>query len=351
MPGGDLRDALSQVLARIGRYRSLGINEQNTKASLIEPVLRALGWDLEDLDEVQRAYKPRSADNPVDYALLVLDRPRLFIEAKALGGDLTDRRWAHQIMAYAVVAGVEWVVLTNGDEYRIYNAHAPVPVEDKMFRVVRITDTEPSAEETLDLLSKALLQRKQIEALWSAHFVDRQIRPVIEGLFSPAPDSSLINLVRKRLPNLSPNDIRQGLYRLRIRLDTLPEPAPPEGSTADETSAVPAPEASAPAKEGVSIQDLIQAGLIRPPTALMKRYKGRDFIAQIESDGRVTFDGVTYNSLSEAAGSARRSVIGNSTGHRYPPTNGWQFWQITTDAGSVGYIDVLRERYAKGREP
>jgi hypothetical protein len=128
----------------------------------------------------------------------------LFIEAKALGGDLTDRRWSHQIMAYAVVAGVEWVVLTNGDEYRIYNAHAPVPVEDKMFRVVHVTDTEPSVEETLDLLSKGQLQRRQIEALWSAHFVDRQIRPVIEGLFSPAPDASLINLVRKRLPNLSP---------------------------------------------------------------------------------------------------------------------------------------------------
>jgi hypothetical protein len=60
---------------------------------------------------------------------------------------------------------------------------------------------------------------------------------------------------------------------------------------------------SAPGK-GVSVQDLIQAGLIRPPTLLVKRYKGRDFAAQIESDGRVTYEGATYNSLSEAAGSA-----------------------------------------------
>lgn len=281
----------------------------------------------------------------------MLDRPRLFIEAKSLGGDLTDRRWANQIMGYAAVAGVEWVVLTNGDEYRIYNAHAPVPVEDKMFRVVRVTDTEPAVEETLDLLSKGQLQRKQIEALWSAHFVDRQIRPVIEGLFSPAPDASLINLVRKRLPNLSPNEIRQGLYRLRIRLDTLPEPAPAEGATADETSTVPGPEASTPGKEAVSIRDLIEAGLIQPPTILMKRYKGRDLVAQIERDGRVTYEGAAYNSLSEAAGSARRSVIGNSTGHRYPPTNGWTFWQITTGEGTIGYIDVLRESYAKRHGP
>ena len=36
-------------------------------------------------------------------------------------------------MGYAIVAGVEWVVLTDGNEYRIYNTHAPVPVAEKLF--------------------------------------------------------------------------------------------------------------------------------------------------------------------------------------------------------------------------
>ena len=58
----------------------------------------------------------------------------LFIEAKALDENLDDRRWAGQIIGYAMQAGVEWVVLTNGDEYRIYNAHAPVAFEGKLFR-------------------------------------------------------------------------------------------------------------------------------------------------------------------------------------------------------------------------
>src|SRR4051794_4604676 len=112
-----LQEVLAQVRERITRYRgSAPINEQNTKAALIDPVLRALGWDIEDVDEVHREYKVKSADNPVDYALLVLRTPRLFIEAKALGDNLNDRRWASQIMGYATVAGVEWVALTNGDE-------------------------------------------------------------------------------------------------------------------------------------------------------------------------------------------------------------------------------------------
>lgn len=44
------------------------------------------------------------------------------------------------MLTYAVSAGVEWVVLTDGNEYRIYNAHAAVPIEQKLFRLVRVTD-------------------------------------------------------------------------------------------------------------------------------------------------------------------------------------------------------------------
>jgi hypothetical protein len=54
-----------------------------------------------------------------------------------LGENLDDRRWAGQIMGYAHVAGVKWVVLTDGDEYRLYNAYAEGPVEDKIFRKFR----------------------------------------------------------------------------------------------------------------------------------------------------------------------------------------------------------------------
>ena len=80
-----LRRTLEDIRARISRYRgSRKLNEQNTKATLIEPVLRALGWDLEDLEEVRREYKLKRRDRPVDCALLLVRTPRLLVEAKAL---------------------------------------------------------------------------------------------------------------------------------------------------------------------------------------------------------------------------------------------------------------------------
>src|SRR6266705_295814 len=108
----DLASTLAQTRERVLRHRGAAIGEQNTKAALIEPVLRALGWDLEHLDEVRREYRRTAGDNPVDYALLILRTPRLFVEAKGLDENLDDGKWAIQIMSYAVVAGVQWVLLT-----------------------------------------------------------------------------------------------------------------------------------------------------------------------------------------------------------------------------------------------
>jgi len=64
------------------------------KATLIEPVLAALGWDVLDTDEVAREHKAPRA-KPVDYALLVMREPKLYVEAKGLGENLGDSKVAN----------------------------------------------------------------------------------------------------------------------------------------------------------------------------------------------------------------------------------------------------------------
>jgi len=65
----DLAAALVQVRDRIAKHRGQAIGEENSKHALIEPVLRALGRDGEDLDEVRCEYKLKQGDNAVDYGL------------------------------------------------------------------------------------------------------------------------------------------------------------------------------------------------------------------------------------------------------------------------------------------
>ena len=338
---------LAEVRKRIARYRDQGINEQNTKAVLIDPVLRALDWDLEDLEEVKREYKRKPQDKPVDYALFALRKPRLFVEAKALGKNLDDRRWANQIMGYAAVAGAEWVVLTDGNEYRIYNSHASVPIEDKVFRIVRITDEDTSGRDTLHLLSKERLEENRLEVLWKAYFVDRNVRLAIEGMFAADPDTSLVRLVRKKTESLSPKQIRESLSRSRISLDfpIEPETAPPGAVRSRRRTKPRSKPRHAPC--GVSLQQLVEAGLLRPPLKLERTYKGHALSATVQPDGSVTFQGHSFSSLSTAGGMARKSIIGAPPGRDYPQTNGWTFWRYRDEQGQLHKIDALRQQFLR----
>ena len=250
----DLEGTLATVRDRIAKYQGQGIGEQDTKAALIVPILRALGWDTEDLEAVKLEYKRKPADNPVDYALVLLRQPRLFIEAKALGAHLDDPRWANQFLGYAMAAGVEWVALTNGNEYRLYNSHATVPVEQKLFRTVRVSDPATRPVDTLSLLSKVQLQDHLIDQYWRSEFVDRQVADVLKGLFPGEPDPSIVRLVHGRAPTLARADVKASLGRLRATFDfpsvpvtaSLPSaaaPAPPIVAPKLKKSPTPSPRA------------------------------------------------------------------------------------------------------------
>jgi hypothetical protein len=82
----ELSLVLDKVRAKIAQYQGKEILEQNTKTALIDPVLRALGWNVGNLEEVSQEYKHTpTTSNPVDYALFIEKEPKLFVEAKALG--------------------------------------------------------------------------------------------------------------------------------------------------------------------------------------------------------------------------------------------------------------------------
>lgn len=217
-----LAPAIEMLRDRIGYMRQgrSSIGEQNTKSALINPLLSAVGWDVENVDEVCLEYKRDPQDNPVDYALFMGGKPCLFVEAKALDADLGDHRWVIQTLGYAVAAGVEWCVLTNGDEYRLYNSHATVAADEKLFRSVRISNSYEHryTAATLELLSKENLTERRLNALWRTHLVDRGVKGALQRLVWNQ-DASLVRLLRKRTVDLAPRDIRDSLDRAHLKLE------------------------------------------------------------------------------------------------------------------------------------
>ncbi len=354
-----LCEALGIVRKRVQQIRDRKeiIGEQNTKATLIDPVLYALGWDLQEIDEVRREYKRKPQDNPVDYALFLNRTECLFIEAKSLEKDLSDRKWVSQSLAYATVVGVQWCVLTNGEEYRIYNSHAAVEVEEKLFRSVRVSgsDTKVVAD-TLILLSKEMMRGSLLDDMWKAHFVDRNVRAALESLLAEQ-DSGLARLIQRKSGALTPAEIRASLKRAKVQIDF---PVPSATPIPDEALSGPAianqPAASRheagkkawetmKAMADANLQNLIGSGLVRPPLEIERDYRGVHLTAVIDQNGKVVFAGQAYESLSTAGGMARLSVIGGRPDRPYPQTNGWQFWQYRDENGELREIDALRQRY------
>lgn len=341
---------LRNRLLRI-QQRGEAVGEQDTKRVFITPLLRALGWDVEDLEEVRNEYRHRPQDNPVDYALFMMRTPCLFVEAKGLNSSLSDRKWVSQMIGYAATVGVEWCVLTNGDEYRLYNAHAPVDADEKLFRTIRLSDesVHDLAVDTLDLLTRNKMGENRLSALWKAHFVDRRVKAAMESLLR-SQDDSLVRLVHKRTIGLTSGDIKNSLKRADMHLN-FPvlagvESAPPEPASRAR------PEKPAKAERGPTLvpgtlKELIEARLIKPPLDLTATWKKQPFTARVHEDGSITFDGAKYASLSVAAGMARNVANGKPPdGRPYWQTNGWAFWRFQDDeSGASLPMDALRQRF------
>jgi hypothetical protein len=255
-------------------------------------------------------------------------------------------------LGYATVVGVEWCVLTNGDEYRLYNSHATVDVEEKLFRVVRLSD--PAQDEysldTLDLLSKERMGENRLDVLWKAHFVDRHIKAVLDNLLRNE-DAGLIRLIRKKTKGISPSEIRESLKRADIRIDfpMVPTATQPIVSNLPGAPVPLVPRSKKSTKQqqkhkqyiGVEVADLIKAGLIIPPLELEKTYKGTHFKAVVRDDGTIEWDGQSYTSLSTAAAMARKSIVGKPL-----HTNGWAFWMYKdSQTGKLKEIDFIRKEY------
>jgi len=201
------------------RERNEVIGEQNTKAALIDPLLSALSWDLQEIDEVRREYRRKPQDNPVDYALFLNRTECLLVEAKSLEKDLSDRKWISQNISYAAVVGVKWCVLTNGDEYRIYNSHAEVDVDEKLFRKVSISDSDSKfLLDTIVLLSKDKMHGSLLDELWKAHFIDRKVRLAFDNLLGED-DGPLIRAICKKADGVTHSEARAALKRAKITID------------------------------------------------------------------------------------------------------------------------------------
>ena len=123
-------------------------NETRTRMALIDPLLRALGWDVSDPKVVAPEYKV--GGGLADYALLRADgRPAATLEAKKLGETLSSHRM--QMLNYANASGIEYAGLTDGNHWELYSVFERGQLDDRRKLEASIANT-PAHASALQLL-------------------------------------------------------------------------------------------------------------------------------------------------------------------------------------------------------
>lgn len=134
--------------------KAAGRCEENVKIKIVIPLLELLGYNSQqDMDFEHHVENKRA-----DIALLFDNKPKLLVETKDLDETLDNH--VNQGLNYAYYKGVEWVVLTNGLEIRIYKSFIPGTPnpKDRLLFLTTLQKLPESFDTLLELVGKEHLQ-------------------------------------------------------------------------------------------------------------------------------------------------------------------------------------------------
>ena len=99
----------------------LGESEYRTRILLVDPLLRLLGWNVEDFRCVEIEYRTaESVNERADYVLKKDEAKVAIVEAKKLGFPMSSKE-RRQAKEYADYAGVSRCMLTDGAKWMLYD--------------------------------------------------------------------------------------------------------------------------------------------------------------------------------------------------------------------------------------
>lgn len=239
---------LEALIRRLADDRALmQRGEPGTRMGAINPTLRALGWDTDNLNEVDPEFEDGSGGK-VDYCLRHQGRNLVLIEAKRASADLAPHQ--EQLLQYAFGLGTRMAALTNGLDWWLYlPMKGDRPFEERRF--ARVDFREQAPDEAASALSRFLnrdevvsgVTLKEAEAEFERQERDEEVRSAFPSvwrrLVTDPTDSHgemlhelLIEAVRSEVGH---RPAREAVHQ--YLLDTLGPERAPAASSATRTAA------------------------------------------------------------------------------------------------------------------
>ena len=177
-------------------------NEGDTRLLVTDFLEHALGYDKYEELTTEYGVKGEFAD----YGIRIEKQLVAFVEVKRVATKLAARH-LRQIEMYAVNEGVEWMILTNGIDWRAYHLTGGLPVEIDLALDVNVLADGTAAQKANQLfyLSRESLKRRQIDELWKAK---RAQSP--RSLASVVVSAPVVEVVRRELKRSTGQKVETG---------------------------------------------------------------------------------------------------------------------------------------------
>jgi type I restriction-modification system DNA methylase subunit len=184
-----LKERVSDLVSLdIDKYvrRAEGKVEENVKIKLTLPLLELLRYDVQkDMD-----FEHHVRNNRADIALMFEGKPKLIVETKDLDEDLDHH--VDKALDYAFKKGVDWVILTNGIEIRLYKSFITgvPPIDRKIFftKLDELPQTFPSLEariskENLKTATRIIKDAEEVRENVTANILIKDLAECKKRLF------------------------------------------------------------------------------------------------------------------------------------------------------------------------
>jgi len=165
----EARRAIMRARSLIEQVAKSDGNEAETRRRVERILENVAGYDLGHLSR-ERAVKGAGTTEHVDFVMQAEEgpdaKPIVMVELKRVGVDLAPKH-LRQACSYAINAGAEWVLLTNGREWRLYHVEFGQPPITKLVEQWNLMrDDIASLTTKFELISLKSVRKGGLDDLW-----------------------------------------------------------------------------------------------------------------------------------------------------------------------------------------
>lgn len=193
-------------------------NEAETRRRVERIFESVMGYDALKHLSRERAVRGAGETEHVDFVIQLEPgedaKPIIMVELKRVGIDLASKH-LKQVTSYAIDAGCEWTVLTNGREWRLYHIEFGQPPETTLLEQWDLVKDDPVVlAERFEIISYKNLRKRGLDELWQKTKVLASDN-LLTAMFS----EDAIRLIRRMLKKstgvtVAPKDVFSGMNKL-----------------------------------------------------------------------------------------------------------------------------------------